>query len=209
MPVKQYKRQVNKKQGDHKQAQWSDKQKYEAVATYLILGSLRGTAMQLGIPELTIRKWHISDWWPEYELEIRNTARAQTTGKLRSITERAMKIVEDRLEQGDLIYDQKTGKLVRKPVGAHVANKILNDSFDRQILLEKLQREEKKEVKQEEIQNTLLRLQSEFSRFAKAKTIEGELAETKGGDPASQASLPAPDVQESPILEIKEHETVG
>lgn len=181
MTTRHYTRQIDKKPGkDPQNSHWSDKQKYEAVALYRLVGSLRAVANTLGIPEITVKKWHLQDWWKEYEEEVRQSARAELTGKMKKVADKAIKVVEDRLENGEWIFDQKRGELKRRPIGAHVANQILKDSVDRQILIEKLQREDKKEATQEQIGTRLMQLHEEFARFSKAKTISQE-----GGDPTS------------------------
>ena len=192
MPIKRYSREVNKKKKDGPKARWSEKQKFEAVALYKIVGNLAEVARQLGIPIITVKVWHGQPWWNEYEAEIAHASKAELTGKMKSIADKAMRVVEDRLENGDYVFIPKTGEIKRKPVSAHVANKILNDSVDRQFMIEKLQREQSSEANKDQINTRLQQLHEEFAKFAKAKTIEGEVM--KGGDPLSPVKLPVIDV---------------
>lgn len=126
-----------------------------------------------GVPKETIKNWkYKEEWWDDLEREIRESRYAETNKRLRTITEKAAEAVMDRVENGDYYYDNKKGVLVRKPVTANVVNKILVDSIDKQVLLDKLKKDEKKEKNDEEIRNRLARLSEEFSRFARAKTID-------------------------------------
>jgi transposase-like protein len=190
MPIKRYQKEVNKKKTDVAQARWSEKQKFEAVALYKLIGSLAEVARQLGVPIITVKVWHRQPWWKEYEQEIAHAAKTELTGKMKTIANKAMTVVEDRLDNGDWVFIPKTGEIKRKPISAHVANKILNDSVDRQFMIEKLQREQIDDSNKDIINTRLQQLHQEFAKFAKAKTIEGEVA-VKGGDPISQASPPA------------------
>lgn len=157
---------------DKRTAQYSEKQRYEAVVLYKMIGNLTNVAKHMGIPVQTLHLWHTQDWWNEAEEEIRVESRSKLGKNLQGIVDKAFKEVEDRLENGDWIYDQKQGKMIRKPLGGHTVNQILKDSLDKTFFLEKLKKEEKKDVNQEQISETLLKLAKEFERFTKSRTIE-------------------------------------
>jgi hypothetical protein len=193
MTTRYYTRKVNKKRGDSKQAQWSPKQKFEAVALYRTLGSLRAVSDSTGIPIDTIKHWHLTDWWKEYELEITTEARIVRSKRLDKIINKSAEILEDRLENGDWVLDPE-GKPRRKPINANTASKILTTTIDREVLLEKLQQENKQLDTKEEMDVRLSKLFQEFQKFAKSKTIEiVREDEPKGGDPILE------------LKEIKEH----
>jgi len=177
MAIKVIKKEVDRKKGD-KGERWSRKQKYEAVSLYMLTGSVTQVSQMLGIPLDTLKEWKFrSDWWSDFEEDIRLSKRANTNKKLSKIADKSVEVLMDRLENGDFVYNQKTGELSRKPVNAHVANRVYNDSIDKQVLLEKLYQGEKKVTKEEEIKERLERLHDEFSRFAKLnkpKTIEAK-----------------------------------
>lgn len=207
MPFKTYKREVDRKKSDPPKSRWSQKQKYEAVALYKMVGSLRAVGATLGIPEETMRNWHQSEWWRQIEDEIATEARVKRSKRLDSLVDKATEIVEDRLENGDFIYDVKSGTLRRKPVNAVTAGKILATAVDKQVMLENLARDAKKAVSQEKVQDRLAFLLEEMHKFAKAKTIQGERItdSVEGGDP----SLPPPneeDVVEA-VYEVQKGET--
>jgi hypothetical protein len=76
------------------------------------------------------------------------------------------------VERGDFQYDQKTGQMIRKPISARDASVVTRDMIDRRELLQgKKVVEKNNERKMDE---KLLKLAEEFSKFAKSKTIEGE-----------------------------------
>jgi hypothetical protein len=50
------------------------------------------------------------------------------SAKMASLADKAQAVVAERLKNGDFQFDQRTGELVRVPVKAVVANRILQDS---------------------------------------------------------------------------------
>lgn len=193
---------------------YSTAQKYKAVVLYKMLGNFALVARNMGIHEQTIYNWGGTDWWKEMEEDVRKQSQAKLSGNIQKIVDKAFKTVEDRLENGDWIYDQKLGQLKRKPVNAHTANQILKDGLDKTFFIEKLKRDEKKQETEETIANRLLKLSEEFQKFAKARTINAIHDErTPGlpeGEPALQVETGAdqskgsPESSEGTLLEARE-----
>lgn len=149
---------------------WSDSQKIEAVTTYLMLGNLAMTAATLKIPEQTMRNWFYSQWWKETEAELKLAGKLQLNNRLKGIVERSLDVVTDRLENGDWVYDQKTGQLQRKPVNLAVAHKVASDLIDKQ---EKLQNSITVAPAQEAMAEKMLALAEKFASLAQQKpTVE-------------------------------------
>lgn len=181
MPVVYTKKYIDRNPNSplHHNANWSPKQRQEAVALYKILGNLKLVSNSLGIPYQTLKGWHIQDWWKECELEIANETKAKLTGNLSRIGEKALKVVEDRLENGEFIYDQKTGKIKRKPINSRDANKIFTDSVDRTLLIEKLEREQVKVVTQEKMEDHLKKLKEIMLGFGGKTAKIGEVIDVQ------------------------------
>lgn len=110
---------------------WSDRQKLEAVQTYLMLGNVAMTARVLKIPDDTLRRWYRQAWWKEIEGELKVQDDLQLSARMKKIADKTFDVVEDRLEHGDWVYDQKTGALRRKGVSARDAHKIGIDLLDK------------------------------------------------------------------------------
>lgn len=166
MPIVQYKREVNKKRGDNKFARWSEKQKYEAVALYKLVGSLTLVSNNLGIPIDTLNKWHSQDWWKNYELEIARADKNKVSAKLINIRDKAIEVVADRLENGEWFYNPKSGNIIRKPIEAKVASKILTDTIDKQVLIERINSTQPVESTTEKILSRLEVLHDQFKKLA-------------------------------------------
>lgn len=193
MPVKIYKRKLDKKPGMGPKAQWSDKQKLDACSTYLLTGSWAATSAATLIPVDTIKKWGASQWWKDMEEEVKRASRIETQGKLKRILDKSMAHLEDRLDNGDFVYNSKTGKIQRRPIPARTLSTVVSNSVDKAVLLEKLQTAPTQN--QDQISTRLAKIQEEFQKFSKARTItnaEFERVQERGKEvlemPSTQTS---------------------
>ena len=149
-----------------KKAQWSQNQRLQVVSTYLLLGSATETALVTGVPLATIRVWKTQDWFKEAMLQLKTEDVQQLDSNMKRVLDKALKAVEDRIDLGDAQYDPRTGEIVRIPVKAQVALRITTDLLDRKM---KLEAKPQQEAIETTINDRLLKLSEEFSRFAKAK----------------------------------------
>lgn len=148
---------------------WSDSQKIEAVQTYLILGSLQLTAGTLRIPYETLKAWKTSQWWKDLIAELKVQEDLQLSTRLKKILSKTIDVVEDRLEHGDFVFDQKTGQMRRKPVSMKDAMVVSTQvSQRRDALLER--HLEGKSVTEDKIEKTLLTLAEKFAEIANQVT---------------------------------------
>lgn len=146
--------------------QWSDKQKIEAVQSYLTLGNLALTGRILGIPEITLRVWKTSEWWKNTVEDIKQSDTIQLSSRLKKIVEASLSAVEDRLQNGDFIYDNKTQQMVRKQVNLRDAHKVAVDLMDKKAVLEKSVVAPEQEQTDEQ---RLLRLAEKFADMVNKK----------------------------------------
>ncbi len=145
-------------------AHWSDRQKIEAVTTYLMLGSIPLVAATLKIPEETLWRWKKTDWWHESIHEVKSEESLVLSTKIKKIVDKSWDVVADRMENGDFVYDQKAGQLIRKPVSMRDASKVAIDSSN---LREKLNMTENFTVANEQIEEKLGKLAKAFQDLAK------------------------------------------
>lgn len=143
---------------------WSDRQKMEAVTSYLLLGSIPLVAATLKIPEHTLWGWKKTDWWHELTTEIKSEESLILSTKMKKIVDKSWDVVADRLENGEFIYDQKKGEIIRKPVSLRDAAKVAADSTN---LREKLNLTQNFTVANEHIEEKLTKLATAFTNLAK------------------------------------------
>jgi hypothetical protein len=148
-----------------KQKRWSDSQKTEAVQMYMILGSLKLVSGALQIPFDTLKVWKASEWWKTLEGDLRVQEDLQLSARLTKIVNKSYDVVEDRLENGDFVYDQKSGKMRRKPVNMRDAHKVAVDLMDKKDML--IERHiQGDSVTTDKIEKTLQDLAANFAKIA-------------------------------------------
>lgn len=145
---------------------WSDKQKIEAVQSYLLLGNLALTSRILKIPEITLRVWKTTEWWKNVVDDIRQQESMEMSGRLKKIIDASLAATEDRLLNGDMMYDNKTGQMVRKPVNMRDAHKVAVDLMDKKKLLDKEVTDGPVEAQEDD---RLLKLAEKFASFVQQK----------------------------------------
>ncbi len=142
----------------------TQKQRFEAVQLYLLLGgSAVKTARALKIPDQTLFTWKKTDWWHEYEAQIRREENLELSARLQKAIGKGMEIVADRLENGDWIYDQKSGEMRRKPVALRDAQKTVTDFIDKRAQLVENQQ---LTIAAEQIDEKLNKLAAAFAKLS-------------------------------------------
>lgn len=188
-------------------AWWSDSQKIEAVKTYLVLGKFSLTAATIKIPEQTLRTWSKSDWWAQIVDDLRLQDELVLSSRLQKIVDKTLDVVEDRLEHGDFVYDQKSGKMRRKPVAMRDAHKVALDMQDRRDVL--LSRD-RPMASQEQVADKLLVLAEKFAQMAasqqKSLEIIDVVAEVKNETPPVSSDSEDTNRDESPEDILSEDE---
>ena len=150
-------------------AQWSEKKKLEVLAFYVANGSVAETSRQCAVPYRTIMMWKSQDWWKDKVRDIQNEDYDRLDAKLTKALEKALDKVVDRIENGDEVYDSRTGGTIR--VGAKLRD--LNTAFNG--LMDKRQLIRKQPTKIVEQQNTATQLQNlanQFAAFVSGKPVK-------------------------------------
>jgi hypothetical protein len=137
---------VNKRKVDDVKARYSDAQKIEAAKLWLVLGNATVVAGTLDMSLTTLKSWKSTKWWRDLIEDLRHEDSIKLSSRLKSIAERSFSLVEDRLEHGDYIYDQKSGSLKRKPMLGKDVARIAVDFVGRAVSLESKPREEESAV---------------------------------------------------------------
>jgi transposase-like protein len=155
------------RRADAFQKSWGDKQKLEAVNTYVVLGgNVSQTAVALQIPAETLRQWTKTQWWKDLYEEVKQEDNIVLSHKLQNIVARSLALVEDRLEKGDFFYDQKTGQVVRKEVSLRDAHEVMKSSFQ---MRESIEKPQVAEMEEGSISDKLTALAKQFEQFAVAQ----------------------------------------
>jgi transposase-like protein len=144
--------------------------KVEVVTTFLSTGNLRLTSKLVEVPYETIQQWRKQDWWVELQDQVKRDKEIHVDAQVTKIVDKSLELVQDRLENGDFIMNNKTGQIERRPVSLRDVSKTANDLMTRQAIIKKMEKEEK--VNTVSMQDTLKMLATEFSKWAKKKTTD-------------------------------------
>src|SRR3990167_6732553 len=151
----------------HKEGEWwSDAKRLEVVTTWLVLGKIPLVSATTGVPEGTIRQWRTQPWWKEIEISVQTESDQELDTKLARRIDKALDLVMDRLDNGDYLYDPKTGTFVRKPVSMKDTWKVSTEMIDKRLLIRK---QPKEQANQEAVGDILKNLAKEFADMARKK----------------------------------------
>lgn len=170
---------------------WSDEKRVEAATADAMGLSASMIQAATGIAAGTIKKWRQEEWYQELIAEIRDQEDREIDGKLTKLVNTSLKVIEDRLEGGDYMWNSKENKFIRKPVYMKEANKVASELIQRRNLL----RGKPTSISsKEQISDKLASLADRFEQFArKPRTIEGEVIDvsTETGRDAAEGDAPA------------------
>ena len=149
--------------------------RYKAAASLVATGNSMAASRESGIPASTIRHWAYND--EDFQLmcqEVRTEFGEKLKYKLAQIVDESTDQALDRLRNGDVIRDTKTGALVRVPIKGKDAAIIGAICFDKLRLAES---QPTNIVQHQSSKVDLQRLSDEFTEIAAAYR-RGDKAET-------------------------------
>ena len=156
---------------------WPEDKKIEVASLYAAgVVSSKDLSKLTGVPDSRIREWRLSEWWPEMLEKIHAEIDKDTVSKFTDIVDTALEVIQDRLVNGDHIYDKRTGEIHRKAVSMRDANVVAATIVDKRQLLRGKPTSRSEKVS---VDARLGKLAEEFARFAAAKEITLEAKETR------------------------------
>ena len=157
------------KRTTHDSGHWNERKRIEAVTTYLSTGNRLETSRLTGVPVKTLDTWKYKDWWKEMEKTIRSEEEQQLDAKLTKIIDKTLEKLVDSIENGEHIYDQRTGKIKRMPAKMRDLNNAFNTILDKRQLIRK---QPTKIIEQTSTATQLQQLADSFAKFVQKKVDE-------------------------------------
>lgn len=164
----------NKKTKPGELGHWGENKRVEAVTTYLATGNLALTSRIINVPTVTVRTWAASDWWIEMVHDLQREEDTKLKKSLQTIVDKGLNAVNDILENGEVVYNPKTGKTTRVAPRLRDVNKVTNDMIERQLAIKK-QQANKITVSKESTEGMLKKLAEEFAKIALKKNVEQDV----------------------------------
>ena len=154
-----------------KRDHYTEKEKINAVCVFAVCGNSRRTAELTKIPEATIRTWKTTIWWNEVTARIYTEQDEELSGKLTKLVDKAVDQLNDRMENGDYIYNPKLNQIIRKPVNARDIAAVTVMAVDKRQLLRGKATSRTENVSVDERMKDLA---NQFKQFAMAKEVVQE-----------------------------------
>ena len=154
---------------------WSEAKRVEVATAHAMGLSAPMIAAATGIPCQTVRHWRMSDWFKDLVSELQREDDIEVDAKLTKLVGKSLDAVVDRLENGDFMYDPKSGSFKRRPLYVKDITRVADIMFDKRNLL----RGKPTSIsgKQEQISDRLLKLAIEFERFVNSKDVTHAIPE--------------------------------
>jgi hypothetical protein len=161
--------------GHDKHKWYSEEDRIEAATVYAVTGKAVEVERITGIPAYVVRKWKTLEWWPQIIERIRQEKDDELDSKFTKIVDKTVEVINERLENGDYVYDNKSGEVIRKPIDGKSAAIITSIFVDKRELL---RRKESHNTEQASIKDRLERIAQDVRKLASgAKIIDGEVIE--------------------------------
>jgi hypothetical protein len=153
----------NKKTKAGQPGWWPERKKIEVCTAVMSTGSVPIAASMTGVPIETIRTWRKMPWYKEMEQTIKDEDNQELDSKFSKIIKKTLDVVEDRLENGNFQFDQRTGKIIRIPVGLRDTHRVMTDLVDKRKVI---RNEPITTSANEGVNDRLVKLASQFAEFA-------------------------------------------
>lgn len=137
--------------------------RYEVAKALIATGNQRIAAEMTGISYDMIGHWKKQPWWPELYEEVKREHREVVQSKIGQLAVASLEIIEDRLQNGEYVLNNKTGEIIKKPVSIRDANQVMNNLLTQHTKLEELNHKET--VVNETVSDVLNQLAKEFAKF--------------------------------------------
>lgn len=177
----------------HQGSWWPDDKKLEAATVYAVVRNWEKTADLVKIDVKSLQKMAQNAWWDEIVIKVIKGKNDELDAKITQTLDKALDLIQDRLDHGEEHYNTKTGSTYRLPVKARDVAVITSVLFDKRQLIrgEPTSRTENLSTEQK-----LAILKENFEKLAKSKgintnseIIEGEAHESSEGEGEGQTTI--------------------
>jgi len=125
------------KSGKKQEGWWPYEKRVEVISSYIALGNAALVEGVTGVPSGTVRQWRTQDWWRELETQLRTEGNLELDAKLKKLVNKSIDAVMDRIENGEYVFNVRTGNVERVPARLRDVAKVASDAIDKSILLQK------------------------------------------------------------------------
>jgi len=155
---------------DYHNPNWFPQQtKIDACTLYCVYGDVDEVSKLTKVPVKFIRQWKEEPWWNEIQKKVFVEQNEKLGSRISSVLDKSLTEIEERLTNGDYLWDVRKSKLVRKPIDTKVLSNLFNNLVNRRQLI----RGEPTSITNKiGVDDRLKFLAEQFEKFASAKEVE-------------------------------------
>ena len=155
---------------DHHNPSWFPQQtKIDACTMYCVYGDVDEVSKLTKVPVKYIRQWKEEPWWSEIQKKVFVEQNEKLGSRISSVLDKSLGEIEERLTNGDYLWDVRKSKLVRKPIDTKVLSNLFNNLVNRRQLI---RGEPTSITNKVGVDDRLKFLAEQFEKFASAKEVE-------------------------------------
>ncbi len=118
---------IKKKKVPGQTGHWPETKKIQALTAFFTSGSYAFASAETKVPIDTIKRWRFSEWGREFEQQLNDEDNQTLDAKFTKIIQKTLSVIEDRLDNGNFMFDPKTGKVTRVPVNLRDTHRVMSD----------------------------------------------------------------------------------
>ena len=155
---------------DHHNPSWFPQQtKIDACTMYCVYGDVDEVSKLTKVPVKYIRQWKEEPWWNEIQKKVFVEQNEKLGSRISTVLDRSLTEIEERLTNGDYLWDIRKSKLVRKPIDTKILSTLFNNLVNRRQLI---RGEPTSITNKVGVDDRLKFLAEQFEKFASAKEVE-------------------------------------
>lgn len=157
----------------------------EAATVFAVTRNLDIVSQVTGVPLNVLKRASVEPWWHNIVAEAVKQKNDELDGKITDALDKGMDVLLDRIQNGEIYVDRKTGVARRVPISAKTVVLAADVLFDKRQLLRGEATSRSDSITPEQ---KLMQLKEQFEKLAKSKginphgeVIEGEATEAEAG----------------------------
>ena len=119
-------------------SQYSDEDRREAAAHYVLLGNAQKVSELTNIPHRTINDWRQKDWWVALTATIRLEKSDEIDASITRILDSSTEQLLDRIEHGDEVSVDKEGNVLKLAMKGRDLATVFGITFDKRQIIRNL-----------------------------------------------------------------------
>lgn len=168
----------------HHNTHWyPEEDKIEACTLWAVTRDIEKVHNITTIPRWAIRRWMKEPWWDNVVQQVRKEQNELLDAKLTQVIGKAVEVIQDRIEHGEVYVDRKTKEQYRVPVNVKSASIALEVTAKERHLIRGEATARSETVSDD---TKLAKLKDQFEKLAKSKQVntqppvEGEYVNVQG-----------------------------